>query len=106
MRFREFMEKPLTRKRRIRISLAAAAVILFVLYSPYVFGGYMRWTLFPLISCFTDIPHCPRCDHLAVHSPLLEWLLLSLPMYWVSLALARWQRKKRLRVYLAQIRAR
>ena len=96
------MEKRMTRKRRIRVSLAAGAALLAILYSPYVFGGYMRWAAFPLVSFFTDIPDCPHCDHLALHSPLLEWLLISVPVYWVCLAIARWQRKQRLQVYLAR----
>jgi hypothetical protein len=100
--FGKFMEKWMTRKRRIRVSLATGAALLFVLYSPYVFGGYMRWAAFPLVSFFTDIPDCPRCDHLAVHSPLLEWLLISVLIYWGCLGIAKWQRKRRLQVYLAQ----
>jgi len=76
--------------------------MLFVLYAPYIVGGYVRWAAFPLLSFFTDIPHCPRCDHLALHSPLLEWLLVSIPMYWLCLAVARWQRRKRLKDHLAQ----
>lgn len=100
--FREFIEKPMIRKRRIRVSLAAGAVLLFVLYLPYVLGGYMRWAAFPLISFFTDLPHCPHCDNLHIHLPLLEWFLISIPMYWLCMGVARWQQKKRLRVYLAQ----
>jgi len=98
---RQIIAWRLTKRRRVRVSLLAGAIVLFLLYTPYIFGGYVRWAAFPLLSFFTDIPHCPRCDHLALHSPLLEWLLISIPMYWLCLAVARWQRKQRLKVYLS-----
>lgn len=97
-----FIEKPLTRRRRVKLAFSGGAIVLTALYAPYVAGGYMRWAAFPLLSFFTDIPDCPRCDHLALHSPLLEWLLISIPIYWVCLVLARWQRKIRLKSYLKQ----
>jgi hypothetical protein len=89
MDLRKFVEKPMTRKRRIRMSLTAGAVLLFILYVPYIFGGYIRWEIFPLMCSFTDLAHCPRCDNLHLHFPLLEWLLLSAPMYWGVVALSR-----------------
>ena len=75
-------------------------MLLISLYVPYIVGGFVRWAAFPLITFFTDLPNCPRCDDLVVHSPLLEWLLLSIPLYWICLAIARWQRRERLKAYL------
>jgi hypothetical protein len=102
MPFREFIGQRMTRARRVKVALSLGAVILFALYAPYIFRGYIRWALFPVLSFFTDLPHCPRCDHLAVHSPLLEWLLISIPIYWSCLGIARRQKKARLKAYLKQ----
>ncbi len=102
MHFQEFIEKRMTGGRRVKLALLLGANILLALYAPYIFMGYVRWGAFPLICFFTDLPHCPRCDNLHIHLPLVEWLLISIPVYWLCMGIARWQRRKRLKSYLAQ----
>lgn len=57
--------------------------IVFSYYAVEFPRGYINegFTRFPLVVGFTDLPHCPSCDHIGVVSPLLETVVLSLLIF-------------------------
>jgi len=56
-----------------------SAAVVFVYQSVQFHRGYLKQgiTHFPWVVGYTDLPHCPACDHIELSSPALEVLGLS-----------------------------
>jgi hypothetical protein len=68
--------------RFIIATLAAAAVVL-PYYAIEFRRGYVKegFTHFPLVVGFTDLPHCPSCDHIGLSSRLFEMVVVSVLIF-------------------------
>jgi hypothetical protein len=69
------------KRTRFWVSLALGSAILLVYYAPLLAKGYVKTLFFPLMLTTTDLPHCPSCDHLQMHLPLVEIAFLTAIFY-------------------------
>ena len=83
----------MSKQTRFKWAVSLAALLVFCNSGILAAEGYARWVIFPVFFVTTDLPHCPRCDHLGVRLPPVEILLATGILYGLISA-PGWLRRK------------
>jgi hypothetical protein len=83
----------MTARNRFYVAALLSAIVVLPYYVVQFGRGYVTWNYFPLLVGFSDLPHCPYCDHIGLRSPLLEMAVVSALFFGIVSSLL-WLKKK------------
>jgi hypothetical protein len=86
----------MTARNRFYVAALLSGIVVLPYYVLQFGRGYVKWNYFPLLVGlvgFSDLPHCPYCDHIGLRSPLLEMAVVSALFFGIVCALL-WLKKK------------